>query len=53
MKRLLGCLLLLGAGLTAQVPSMKSIFLALKDPHADRRLLSVKLVAETAASLER
>jgi hypothetical protein len=46
MKRLLGCLLLLGAGLTAQVPSMESIFLALKDPHADRRLLSVKLAAE-------
>ena len=46
MKRLLGCLLLLGAALTAQVTSMESIFLALKDPHADRRLLSAKLAAE-------
>lgn len=48
MKRLLGCLLLLGAGLTAQVASMESTFLALRDPHAKRADLSVKLAMEIA-----
>ena len=46
MKRLPGCLLLLGAALTAQVTSMESTFLALKDPHVNRRPLSVKLATE-------
>lgn len=46
MKRLLGCFLLLGAGLTAQVTSMESTFLALKDPHARRGALSAQLAAE-------
>lgn len=47
MKRLLGCFLLLGATLTAQ--SVQSTLLALKDPHASRKVLSNQLVDEMMA----
>ncbi len=46
MKRLLGSILLLSAGLSAQPTSMESTFLALKDAHAPRRALSAKLAME-------
>jgi hypothetical protein len=46
VKRMLGCLLILAADLTAQTTSMESTFLALKDPHAPRAALSGKLAIE-------
>ena len=42
MKRLLGCLLLLGVSLSAQ--PIQSTLLALKDSHASRKTLSNQLV---------
>ena len=44
MKRLLGCILLLGGSLAAQ--SVQSTLLALKDSHAVRKTLSNQLVDE-------
>jgi hypothetical protein len=44
MKRLLGCILLLGGSLAAQ--SVQSTLLALKDSHAARKTLSNQLVDE-------
>jgi hypothetical protein len=44
MKRLLGCILLLGGSLAAQ--SVQSTLLALKDSHAARKALSNQLVDE-------
>lgn len=47
MKRLLGCILLLGGSLAAQ--SVQSTLLALKDSHAARKALSNELVNEMMA----
>jgi hypothetical protein len=47
MKRLLGCILLLGATLTAQ--SVQSTLLALKDSRTPRKVLSNQLVNEMMA----
>jgi hypothetical protein len=47
MKRLLGCILLMGSGLAAQ--SMESTLLALKDSSAPRKVLSNQLVDEMMA----
>jgi hypothetical protein len=47
MKRLLGCILLLGGSLAAQ--SVQSTLLALKDSHAARKTLSNELVNEMMA----
>ncbi len=47
MKRLLGCVLLLGTGLAAQ--NLQSTLLALKDSHAARKTLSKQLVDEMMA----
>src|SRR5580658_4333401 len=44
MKRWLGCILLLGGSLAAQ--TVQSTLLALKDPHAARKVLSNQLVDE-------
>jgi len=47
MKRLLGCIVLLGGSLAAQ--SVQSTLLALKDSHAARKALSNQLVDEMMA----
>jgi hypothetical protein len=46
MNRLPACVVLLSVGLAAQPPSMESTFLALKDPHATRGVLSDQLALE-------
>ena len=51
MKRLLGCILLLGSGLAAQ--SMESTLLALKDSSAPRKVLSNQLVDRMMALAKR
>jgi hypothetical protein len=51
MKRLLGCILLLGSGLAAQ--SMESTLLALKDSSAPRKVLSNQLVDQMMALAKR
>ena len=56
MKRLLGMVLLLGVGLTAQTPHAKSvqdILLALKDSNAPRKALSDQLVDRMMALAKR
>jgi hypothetical protein len=51
MKRLLGCVLLAGAALSAQ--SLESTLLALKDSSAPRKTLSNRLVDEMMALAKR
>jgi hypothetical protein len=51
MKRLLGCIALLGLSLFAQ--NMQSTLLALKDANAPRKILSNRLVEEMMAQAKR